>query len=412
MVIDGWALPDSLLGATFTTSEASAAGVGKRRLRSERTQRVLRGVWAGAEVELTFAQRCAAALSAVERRGRRRDEGGVGDGDRPEGGGSEGGSAMAEDGSQGRGREHCGRQEAGGEDGGRQDPGGQDAGREDARREDAVPDDTDGAGGSRPGAWISHASAATLLELPLPPRLRELDAVDVTVRAPRRAPRAKGIHGRQRDAQSASTALLHGMPVSTAAQAFVDGCDYLSFEDLVAIGDASVQGQTPLTSVQELLAAIDRHAGQRSHHLLLRAAREIHPRSRSRPETITRLQLREFRTHEPWCNVPVLIDEGAAIAPDLAFWPAGLVIEVEGDHHRVDRKQWLVDLDRYNRLQRNGIEVHRVVATTVETARRRLTPIVERIRQRWDPARPIPRIAPFFDGPPTVGPWPWLPIDH
>lgn len=327
MDTDGWALPEALRTATFTTAEAAALGVGRRRLRSDRAQRLFHGLWAGAKAEVRLQQRAAVALGAVAE-----------------------------------------------------------------------------------GAWLSHATAATLLALPLPPRLQELEHIDVTVPSPRRAPRSDGVRGRQRDPETAAVAEQQGLRMSTPAQAFVDGCDYLAFEDLVALGDGVAWEREPRATVEALVAAIDAHAGQRSHRLLLRAARSVHPRAGSRPETITRLQLRSLGAPEPWCNVPVLIDDGAAIAPDAAFWPAGLVIEVEGDHHRTDRAQWLVDVDRYNRLQRFDTEVHRVTVTTAAATRRQLEPIVRRIRERWDASRRVPAIATFFEGPPLLGSGSWLPL--
>lgn len=329
MTTDAWALPESLCGTTFTTAEARALHVGRRRLRSDRARRVLHGVWADAETELTFADRCGVALGAVA-----------------------------------------------------------------------------------PDAWISHASAAQLRGLPLPPELRELDAIDVTVSPPTRAPRGDGIRGRQRDVKASSISLVDELRVATAVQAFVDGCDYLDFEDLVALGDAIVWEGEPLGEVSALIHAIDAHDGKRGHRALLRAARAVRPRARSRPETINRLALHSLRMPEPWCNVPVQIDEGAPISPDVAFWPARLVIEVEGDHHRTDRTQWRTDLDRYNRLQRSDVEVHRVVVTTAAAARRQLVPIAERIRQRWDASRAMPPIAPFFTGKPLLGSGTWLPLGH
>jgi hypothetical protein len=328
MVTDAWALPDSLVGATFTTAEARALRVGKRRLRSQRVKRVQHGLWVDAGAELTFAQRCEAALRSAS-----------------------------------------------------------------------------------PEAWISHASAAQLLGIPLPPRLRDLEQIDVTVPSPTRAPRGSGIRGRQRDVDSTAITLLDGLRVSAPAQALVDAADYLSFDDLVAVGDAVVWEQAPLASIEEVIAAIDGHAGRRGHRELLRAARVVHPRSRSRTETINRLQLLWHGAPEPWCNVPVLIDDGDAVAPDVAYWPAGMVIEVEGDQHRVDRQQWLVDLDRYNRYQRCDIEVHRVVVSTVEQTRRQLGPIVQRVLQRWDASRSVPPLAPFFGGAPVLGAPPWLPLE-
>ena len=262
--------------------------------------------------------------------------------------------------------------------------------------------------GADPAAWLGHATAAQLQQLALPPRLRTLDRIDVTVPSPMHAPRGSGVRGRQRAAEHSAIELLEDLRVATPAQCFIDGCDYLGFEDLVALGDSVVCEIDPRASKTEVLDAITAHEGRRAHRRLLAAARSLHPRARSRPETVNRLQLQSFGVPEPWCNVPVLIDDGDAIAPDVAFWPARLIVEVEGDHHRVDRAQWLTDLARYNRAQRNELEVHRVVVTTPAETRRQLAPIVERIRQRWDASRRPPPIAPFFTGQPTLGGAAWL----
>ncbi|MGC5076866.1 hypothetical protein [Agrococcus sp. DT81.2] len=257
-------------------------------------------------------------------------------------------------------------------------------------------------------AWIGHATAATLHELALPPRLRKLDRIDVTVPSPMHAPRGSGIRGRQRTLELTAIDLLDGLRVASPAQAFVDGCDYLAFEDLVALGDSVAWERAPRATRAALGDAIEAHRGRRAHRRLVAAASSVRPRSGSRPETITRLQLEALGVPEPWCNVPVVLDEEEPIAPDVAFWQASLIIEVEGDQHRVDRKQWLTDLARYNRAQRSDIEVHRVVVTTPAETRRQLVPIVDRLRSRWDASRKPPPIAPFFQGPAIFGSEPWL----
>lgn len=257
-------------------------------------------------------------------------------------------------------------------------------------------------------AWISHATAAQLHDLALPPRLRELDRIDVTVPSPMHAPRGAGIRGRQRTAELTAIELLDGLRVSSPAQAFVDGCDFLAFDDLVALGDSIVWERAPRASRPALVDAIEAHRGRRAHRRLVAAASSMHPRSGSRPETITRLQLAALGVPEPWCNVPVALDDDEPIAPDIAFWQARLIIEVEGDQHRVDRSQWLTDLARYNRAQRSDIEVHRVVVTTPAETRRQLVPILDRLRTRWDASRQPPPIAPFFEGRAVLGSEPWL----
>ena len=279
----------------------------------------------------------------------------------------------------------------------------------DAAAELSVPDRARAALGTADElAWVSHATAATVHELALPPRLRRLDRIDLTVPSPMHAPRGSGIRGRQRTLELTSIELFDGLRVASPAQAFVDGCDYLAFEDLVALGDSVVWERAPRATRAGLVEAIEAHRGRRSHRRLVAAASAVRPRSASRPETITRLQLEALGAPEPWCNVPVVLDAEEAIAPDAAFWQAGLIIEVEGDQHRVDRAQWLTDLERYNRAQRSDIEVHRVVVTTPAEARRQLAPIVDRLRSRWDASREPPPIAPFFQGPAAFGSEPWL----
>lgn len=255
-------------------------------------------------------------------------------------------------------------------------------------------------------AWLSHATAASLQELPLPPRLRELDRIDVTVPSPQHAPRGTGLRGRQRALDPAQIRVVDGLRMSSPAQAFVDGADYLSFEDLVALGDGIVKERAPLASAAELRAAVAAHAGQRGHRRLLAAAFALHPRAWSRPETIMRLGFESLGAPEPWCNVPVVL-AGVTFAPDAAFWRSGVLIEIEGDHHRTDRAQWLRDLDRYNLVQRLGLEQYRLTVATPTRTASELLPIVERIRARHRADVELPRIAGFFTGIPEFGEVRW-----
>lgn len=255
-------------------------------------------------------------------------------------------------------------------------------------------------------AWLSHATAASLYSCSLPPRLRELDRIDVTVPSPQHAPRGAGLRGRQRTLDPGQIRLHDGLRISSPAQTFVDGADYLGFEDLVALGDSIAKERSPLATVAELRRAVAAHAGQRGHRRLLAAAHALHPRAWSRPETIVRLGFEALGVPEPWCNVPVVL-AGVTLAPDVAFWRSGVLIEVEGDQHRTDRAQWLTDLARYNLLQRLGLEQYRVTVATPAKTARDLAPIAERIRARHRPNAELPRIAGFFSGIPEFGEVRW-----
>jgi hypothetical protein len=118
-----------------------------------------------------------------------------------------------------------------------------------------------------------------------------------------------------------------------------------------------------------------------------------------------RLALEAAGVAEPWCNVPVVLD-GVTMAPDLAFWRSGVLIEVEGDQHRTDRRQWLIDLDRYNLVQRLGLEQYRLTVSTPTRTAHDLGPIVERIRARHRDDVELPRIV-DFEGIPEFGEVRW-----
>lgn len=258
-----------------------------------------------------------------------------------------------------------------------------------------------------PDAWISHATAAHLLGLRVPPRLRSLDRIDVTVPAPMHAPRGRGVRGRQRTLDPAAIALTAGVRASSPAQAFVDGADYLAFADLVALGDGIVDLRRPLASAAELRRSIEAHRGQRGHRRLLAASHAVRPTSRSWAETVTRLELEAMGAPPAWWNVPVRLPGGEELAPDAAFWQAGVLLEVEGDQHRTDRAQWLTDLDRYSLVQRYDLEPHRIIVTSPAETRARLRPVVDRILRRWDPSRRAAPIAGWYAHPPTF-PDGWL----
>lgn len=77
-----------------------------------------------------------------------------------------------------------------------------------------------------------------------------------------------------------------------------------------------------------------------------------------------------------WTGPDGVTKEGDLVYPEERVW-----IEVEGDQHRTDRKQWRTDVVRHERLTDFGWRVIRVTADdeavraleTVERVRRALT---------------------------------------
>ena len=64
---------------------------------------------------------------------------------------------------------------------------------------------------------------------------------------------------------------------------------------------------------------------------------------------------------EPMINAPVRSRAGRVVAhADLAYPEFNLVLEYDGDQHRTDRSQYYIDIDRLERITREGWRVIRI----------------------------------------------------
>ncbi|MNT96280.1 hypothetical protein D3C72_2383360 [compost metagenome] len=73
---------------------------------------------------------------------------------------------------------------------------------------------------------------------------------------------------------------------------------------------------------------------------------------------------------------------------ELVYRDQRLVVEIEGDHHRVDRKQWDRDIDKYADYAAAGWEVVRLTSTHIRGDSSRATAIVRAalLRRGWSPS--------------------------
>lgn len=98
-------------------------------------------------------------------------------------------------------------------------------------------------------------------------------------------------------------------------------------------------------------------------------------------ESKARLAFAEGALPEPELNVDILDDDGNWIARgDFVWREARVVVEYEGDVHRTDRQQWLIDLARIELLEDAGWRVIRISARDLSTPRLRAR-MVARIRR-------------------------------
>ncbi len=224
--------------------------------------------------------------------------------------------------------------------------------------------------------FFSHVTAALLWDLPLP--TVDLDRIDVSVPAPRRAPSGRGVRGHQL-AMTQVSVVRHDegfaitSPASTWAQ--LGGAVRYPY-DLTAIADALIRRpRVPgpygrvLRDAHATVAELAIELG-RGRRVGIRALEEALTRARpgvaSRGETWTRLTLVDGGLTEPVPDHDVYDERGEFVGcVDLAYVAQKVAIEYEGDHHRVSAAQWRRDIDKHDRLAAQGWRVIRLTKDDV-----------------------------------------------
>ena len=224
------------------------------------------------------------------------------------------------------------------------------------------------------GEFFSHLTSAVLWDLPLPHV--DVDRIDVSVLAPARAPRGRGVRGHQLSSKQVTvvtgpSGLRTTSPTSTWAQL---AASVRHPYDLTAIADAllltpRIAGpygrvlRDPLATRAALEAELQR--GRRIGIASLeQAASRARPGAVSRPETWCRLTIVDSGLPEPVLDYDVYDDVGDFVGcVDLAYPRLRIAIEYEGDHHRLDRRQWNRDISKHDRLAELGWRVIRVTKT-------------------------------------------------
>jgi hypothetical protein len=220
-----------------------------------------------------------------------------------------------------------------------------------------------------PLAFYVGPSAALLLRVPIP--VDDVLPVYVGVLHPHRAPRGKGVRGRQIMPHLVSIRTRHGLRIASPASVWVQLAATLSVRDLVAAGDAIVRvprlggglrgdPASALATFDELANATE--AGPRVGIAKLRRALPlIRGAGASRPEVHLRLALAEAGLPEPELDYEVRTSSGVLLGiSEIAFPRWRVVVEYEGDHHRTDRNQWSRDIEKYEAYAQEGWTTVRV----------------------------------------------------
>lgn len=203
-----------------------------------------------------------------------------------------------------------------------------------------------------PGAALSHATAALMWRLPLPPVHHWNGSVHITTPPGVRARRGKGVTGYQRELPAGDVGAFGEIPATSLTRTFCDLADILCEAELVAVGDVIIGRKGLRRSPNELAAAVERHPRHRTR--LRDALALLDDRAESPKESELRVLLvrngfgglvTQVEVHEP---------DGRFVARvDLAIPHLRIAIEYDGDHHR-DPRQWRRDQQRRRRLEALG----------------------------------------------------------
>lgn len=218
------------------------------------------------------------------------------------------------------------------------------------------------------GGWFSHLTALALVGAPLP-TAAENGPLHVSVLAPRTAPRRPGVRGHSIASDSFGREFRFGLPIMSPADAWVRSAALLRREDLVAVADYLVTGNSScrspepaLCSPEQLVVASQRVPGSRGARSVSWALPRVRVGPDSRPESLLRLLVVASGMLEPAIHPDIRVARGRVYHPDLGFTAQRVALEYEGDIHRTDRATWLADIERRELMEAEGWRVMRVTA--------------------------------------------------
>lgn len=238
----------------------------------------------------------------------------------------------------------------------------------------------------REGEVLSHGIALLLAGVAVPARC----VVETHVTSIGGAQRARGagVHGHEAPPRSLRVVHLRGLPVVHPVDAWCQLATTLSVRELVVLGDALTRRHSPITTLDELRAAVDRWTGKRGVKRLREALALVRARTDSSAETGLRLDAVAYGLPEPEVNGRVDDERGRLVAyGDLVYREQRTMLEFDGEQHRLDDVQFARDLDRSDMLARLGWRsVHVSRRHDAEARRAKLALVRETLIERgWSP---------------------------
>ena len=205
--------------------------------------------------------------------------------------------------------------------------------------------------------WFSHSTAAQLWGLPLPTRI-ERDA-RLHVSSARREPETVGVVG-HRSGHRPEVRRHLGLPVLAPADSWCQLGAVLTLDELVAAGDRLLGWPRALCRPEDVDAAIARFGSRRGARKVRAARSRLRAGSASPRESWLRELLVGAGLPEPELNVPIRLLDGSSTHGDLVYAEYRVLVEYDGEQHRLDDDRFGRDVDRLNALALAGWLVVRI----------------------------------------------------
>lgn len=174
-----------------------------------------------------------------------------------------------------------------------------------------------------------------------------------------RAPR--GVLARRGLLTAGETQILAGRAITTPERTAFDIGRRASVRPAVARLDALARATN--FKVDEVLRVAKCHPGAPGLRQLETVLELVDPGAESPRESYLRLLLVEAGLPRARTQIPVLDADGLPVAYlDLGWEEHMVAVEYDGEHHRIDRRQYVKDIRRLEMLERMGWIVVRVVA--------------------------------------------------
>ncbi|MEN2741224.1 hypothetical protein ABCS02_25855 [Microbacterium sp. X-17] len=237
---------------------------------------------------------------------------------------------------------------------------------------------------------FSHVTAARLWGIPVPWPWTPDEEIHVLAAGERGRIRRAGIRswetGRDDAIPHRIGELLVPPPALVWAQLGGMTSPRLTREWIVAAGDFLVSGvrleggrrTEPLAPLESLSGVVGARSGMRGARVLRETLPLIRTDVDSPQETRLRLALVDAGLPEPLIH-PAIMTAAGVLHPDLGYPARRVLLEYQGEEHRVDRQRWLHDLTRVQLFQDAGYRV--ILIGAADLLPRNRSALVARIRR-------------------------------